>query len=626
MSACTLVPRALAQTPGWAALQARAANLHLADDPQWHALLHYIPSSLGGVHSTADAPWFFLARDGKTNPAAELNATLSAFANNAVIAAKDELAACAFIGRYRWLSSRLSLPEPQCPRFAAWRARLQPHRVTLVFPSAYLNNPSSMFGHTLLRVDAAEQTEQTRLLAYAVNFGADTGGDGGALFAVKGLTGMYPGTFSVAPYYELVKKYSALENRDIWEYQLNLTADETERLVEHLWELRGVYFDYYFFDENCSYHLLALLDAARPHARLTQDFPAWAIPADTVRAVVARGMVANAVYRPAHRTVLQHQLAALPPVTYSSITQLADARAAASIADTVATLPAQHAATALTSAYDYLHYQLLANKIPRESAAPRLHALLRARSELPPDAVPGAPPTPHVRPDQGHDTARLGIALGSVATHETLTLRVQPAFHELVDPQDGYVTGAQINFLDFRLHYDAVDTTWRTERFSLVDIASLTARDEFFDPWSWQVRAGWRRETLPRSDHYNDDETTLPFQLTAGGGITRSASNALRLYTLATANLELDDAYTRGYALAPGVDLGMIWNPHQRVALQAHGHYEHFIDTADFERTRISLEARYQFAPSHTVGIDLTQERATGALRSTTLMTWTVFF
>ena len=68
------------------------------------------------------------------------------------------------------------------------------------------------------------------------------------------------------------------EHRDLWEYRLTLTPAELDRLVRHLWELLPTYYDYYFFDENCSYHLLALLEVARPGLRLTDRFHAWTIP------------------------------------------------------------------------------------------------------------------------------------------------------------------------------------------------------------------------------------------------------------------------------------------------------------------------------------------------------------
>ena len=46
----------------------------------------------------------------------------------------------------------------------------------------------------------------------------------------------------------------------------------------HTWELGPTRFNYFFIDENCSYHLLALLDAARPGWGLAERFTWWAIP------------------------------------------------------------------------------------------------------------------------------------------------------------------------------------------------------------------------------------------------------------------------------------------------------------------------------------------------------------
>ena len=74
-----------------------------------------------------------------------------------------------------------------------------------------------MFGHTFLRFDRAGQDEQTRLLSYAVNYGAVTGDDNGVLFAVYGLTGGYPGTYSVMPYHQLVRQYTELALHDAQE-------------------------------------------------------------------------------------------------------------------------------------------------------------------------------------------------------------------------------------------------------------------------------------------------------------------------------------------------------------------------------------------------------------------------
>ncbi len=65
------------------------------------------------------------------------------------------------------------LPQPQCGEYDNWYRDINPHSAVLVFPAAYLNSPSSMFGHTLLRIDQADVTSNnTALLSYALNFGA----------------------------------------------------------------------------------------------------------------------------------------------------------------------------------------------------------------------------------------------------------------------------------------------------------------------------------------------------------------------------------------------------------------------------------------------------------------------
>src|SRR6266496_3739242 len=290
--ACTLAPAAAMANDYLNELIARSRALRLDERRQWHRLLHYSPDLTGpGVHGLADAPRFYLARDGKTNPRSELEATLAVFFSDVEETQQVQNPQCAFIARYRWLDNQLGfdparMPRRRCPRFEAWRAALNPQSVTLVFPVAYLNNPPSMYGHTLLRIDAKDQDEKTRLLAYAINYAANTDEKNGVAFTIGALIGSYPGMFSMLPYYLKLREYSDLENRDIWEYELNLTPEEIERLLMHVWELAPVYFDYWFFDENCSYYLLEVLEVARPSLDLTSRFRWWAIPSDTVRVVL----------------------------------------------------------------------------------------------------------------------------------------------------------------------------------------------------------------------------------------------------------------------------------------------------------------------------------------------------
>ena len=256
----------------------------------------------------------FLSENGKTSPEAELQATLEAIRQPG---GGDDHARCRFPARDAWLREQLDLPDTpvNCPAFEDWAATLNTEKVTLVFAASYLNSPSSMFGHTFLRLDPPQDDEETDLLrANTVSSAADAAEhDSELLFAYRGIFGGYPGITAIQPYYEMIRLYNDIEHRDLWEYTLNLTQPEVDTLLAHTWEIQDKNFDYYFFDENCAYRLLALIDAARPGTDLLDEVSTHAIPSDTVRWVRDAGLVESIHYRPSAATSVAHSLDSLPP-------------------------------------------------------------------------------------------------------------------------------------------------------------------------------------------------------------------------------------------------------------------------------------------------------------------------
>jgi len=187
-----------------------------------------------------DDPGFFLAPNGKTDPEAELAATLTKFFSDELVGRSKQPAQCAFIARYHWLKEKLQfdehrLPTQPCERFWRWFNEFNAEAISVIFPTGFMNNPSSMFGHTFLRIDAKGQTPQTRILAYTINYAAQLPPDTGPEYAIKGIFGGYPGYFSTIPYYLKVQEYRDIENRDIWEYRLDLTEQQVRRLLMHTW-------------------------------------------------------------------------------------------------------------------------------------------------------------------------------------------------------------------------------------------------------------------------------------------------------------------------------------------------------------------------------------------------------
>ena len=229
-----------------------ATVARLAEQREWHVLLHYQKNLFGsGFTSMQDDPGFFMAPTGKTDPQAELAATLGQFFSDEIVGRSKQPAQCAFVARYHWLKEKLHfddrrLPPQPCERFTRWFNEFNAQSISVIFPTGFMNNPASMFGHTFLRIDAKGQTPQTRILDYTINYAAEVPPHAGPEYAIKGVFGGYPGHFSTIPYYLKVQEYRDIENRDIWEYRLDLTQEQVRRLLMHAWELGNAYFDYFF--------------------------------------------------------------------------------------------------------------------------------------------------------------------------------------------------------------------------------------------------------------------------------------------------------------------------------------------------------------------------------------------
>lgn len=559
-----------ASMPAWAGgpylenLQARAAALQLADTRAWHALLHYEDNVLQpGVTSTVTTGWFFRAPDGRSNPGAELAATLAGFFESRDIAARDAPVRCVFPARYRFLDRHLHmdaarLPQADCQAYRQWKKQLDPAAISLVFPAAYMNNPASMFGHTLLRVDGKAGGQRNKLLAHAVNFAATAAKkDSALMYAFKGLTGGYPGSYGVFPFYKKVKEYAWIENRDIWSYPLALTQVQLNRLVAHLWALQGVTFDYYFFTKNCAYQLLALLEVARPQLHLTESFDWYAIPADTIRRLArVPGLLGAAEYRPALATRLKRHVALLTESQRALALAVTAGRVRAD-APIVQTLPARVRARVLAVAHDYLYYQQQAGRISGKTAA-RAEQILLARSRIPLDSQFPPVPQPTVSPAEGHGTLRL--AVGGVWERGlfSLGLRVRPAYHDLLDPPGGYTAGAQISFLDLRLRIEPDDSELEIAHLALIDITSISTRGPLFQPISWRISTGLRQR--PVSAPF-DPNAHLGYYLQGGPGLAWGDAGILAGYVFGLASADVNHGFEHGYAVGAGGSVGVMAYP-----------------------------------------------------------------
>ncbi|WP_455202395.1 Lnb N-terminal periplasmic domain-containing protein [Kaarinaea lacus] len=535
-------------------LQKKARELHLWQNKEWLNLLHYAGSGdlQHNYKSEVRDARFFIAPDGKTNPESELLATIAAFYETDVT--DNENAQCKFIARLNWLKLNIpidgkTLPVVQCDKYLEWRKHVRSDVVTLVFPAYHLNSPSSMFGHTLLRLDAAQDEGNSRWLSTAVNFGAHvTEDDNSILYAYKGLAGGYSGVFVTDHYYKKIQEYNRIEHRDIWEYRLNLTKDEAGRIVTHLWELQGINFDYYYFDENCSYRLLELLEIARPGVELTREFKITAIPVDTVRAIEKANMIESTSYRPSQSTVMRHLLDQVSKQDQDLIIKLSE-DISVSKQESFTQLPESRQKHIVDIAYQYLRYQQT-NKERDPVLAKRSHQLLLLLSSYPKDvAIKPDIDTP-VAPEKGHGSKRVSLGFGKRLDINYAELGFKMSFHDLEDNENGFLRGAQINIINMQIRAEENEGI-SLYRFDLVDIFSLTPRTRFFKPLAWKVYTGLERQ-------YTNGVDQLTFHLTGGAGGSWQILSNNQFYALAIGRLEANKQLENALEPAIGFTTGLL--------------------------------------------------------------------
>ena len=567
----------------------------LANDPFWISLGHYEAGKLSGWRSYVSDDKFFLAAEGAHHPDAELRATVKAL--YAPLSLGDKHPQCVYPARTRWLKAQLNLtdlPKAECAEFSQWFKDVAPHSTVMIFPAAYLNSPSSMFGHTLLRIDQADvQDNKTALLSYAINFGAYIeGSDNSILYAWKGLAGGYPGLFALVPYQEKLSEYRSLENRDLWEYRLNLTPEETQRMVEHVWELKQIQFDYFFFDENCSYRLLELLQVARPGLQLTTQFPLTAIPTDTVKAVKEAGLVESIEYRPSRERELLDRAKALDPEEQQWVLQVSADQAQLQTPAFKA-LPKARQALIIDAAYRLERYR--ANGLERDPArSQRSFELLRAINQNPAPELQVDKPE---LPENGHESRTWQLGAGSRDDKAFAEYGLRMAYHDLNDNAPGFPLGAQIEILQLKLRqYEG--NKWQVQQLDLANIRSLTPRNDLLQPWSWQVGGG-----LERVLGKHGDENLVSHVNGGAGGTWQLADNMLG-FALGTVRIEHNNDFAAFVSPAAGFNTGLLWrNPVGNLSLEAKGDY--FTNG----EVRRSLSLNQQWEVSRNLGLRLSAQR-----------------
>ncbi len=533
----------------------------------WLRALHYGRSFpwIFLKKSAVDGGAFFIDPAGGTDALSELRASIRAFRDPEARLPKIGLhPQCGLPFRYRVIKRRFPGPwvDQDCPNVREVLRNFNAESVALVFSSAHADNPGSMFGHTFLRFNSRRGTaRKIDLLDLSVGYAAATAKeDSTAIFYWKGLFGGYPGKFSSLPYYAKVNEYLNSESRDLWEYRLSLSEEETELLLLHVYELEKTsYLAYFFFDENCSWILLALLEAVKPEWRLTAP-RVFVIPGETIKTLQGTpGAILDVQFRPSMKKRFLHRYALLDSSQRRLIRDLIEGASSAVQASEI------RDPSTLSTAALYFQYRIQKEGGDKSGKATqwkiKSDELLAARARLGKQEEQALPALEgSTRPDWGHHPSRFWLSGGANTevgrAQSFVELGIKLPFHDLLNDDTGYARFQQIDFPGMSFRYYP-----QLRRFHVESISGLTATSLF--PINFmEAKPSWAFKLGAFSPKDFGCARCLVFHLSGNfGGAVNVLTESDVLYALPGLYFEAGEGLRGRPRFGPLARLGWIWGP-----------------------------------------------------------------
>lgn len=550
----------------------------------WKKLLHIERNAVGIKVSQVTDQNFFLSNEVSFDGYEELEATLLSFHEPAEkfeklidpprasqsnskekIRDHSQHPICRFPARLSFLKKELntsvkyweSLPKVDCVYQKIFLNALQPVSVSFVFSSYYSDSPGSAFGHTFFRINKNSKSKQ-ELLDYGVGYAANVTVSNGFLYAMFGLFGGFTGSWTNVPYYYKVREYNDFEARDLWSYDLNLTSDEVNMLVLHLWEVGAHFYTYYFFSQNCAYHMLTILEAAAPRLDLIQHVPFYyVIPSDSIKALFYESnLVKDISFRPSIRRAFIERYNLLDSASKQEFKNYIKTQR---IPDSFDSLSNHQQALFLDAAIDLFD---LKNPKQFETDAALINEKIKQKLLIERSKVNFISQDLDISPDltdeptKSHGSSRLGVKTFTKKKDNFTLLSYRFALHDLLDYQVGLPRNSQLEFFNISAKIKAEKIN--LEEVTFFKVKNLNPINFFESKPSWGAEVG----VINKTKSCTEVDRCYLFGSTIKYGFSKPLfeGSSLIYWGMGTLNLRYGEALknSRDY-LAPGAELGILY-------------------------------------------------------------------
>ncbi|WP_430460777.1 DUF4105 domain-containing protein [Thalassolituus sp. LLYu03] len=480
-----------------------------------------------GARAAVSDPAFLLSLP-DFSPAAEWRATQLAFRENPHII-------CRFPARYLLMKTAgEALPEaPACPDYQEFLQQAPADSISVIYASENLVNPSSMLGHGMLSL--AGRRADGFYAQHSVSFFTELDSMNPLKVIWETLVEGKPGFFLVKPLAQHYEFYNLAEQRNVWRYELDLTADERHLLQAHLWELRTVQMDYFFHTQNCATVSADLLRLVIPE--LTTG--AWVTPIDLVKAVNRSGKIRTAELVPSAKWRVQMLEDVVSAEDQNQVYrwQSAEGSSGKQPEVTLSDAPDQNGFLQRSLANAVLDFRQQTRRISADEA----HQLRTQIPQVSADDEYELTLEKYRSPLKTPDDAHWSLGYQRTADSDWISADWLAVGHGLEDDNRQYFSENELKLFELSLRASPEQQALRLNHLALYSARSLNPWDRFTGGISGDFRLGF----FPLVD--DELQSSTAWNVHGGVGMTFALSPDLRVYGLMNAgwyrNREADFMY-----------------------------------------------------------------------------------
>lgn len=485
--------------------------------PRWHKILLYRDSWRSIGESVIDDPTYFVSPEGASAPDAELEGTLRIFSEGTP--AERQEALCRYPARRKFLEDHFKLifsdTDPKnesdvCKRYREFSKLMRHDRISLVFSSGHPENPQTFFGNIFLKFHGGKSAEATdKRSVYMVSHRVDTQDSNPIFYPFNVFHGIFNGTLNWIAEEKISTDLINSENRDQWEYELNLNKDEVSYIAASVFELANHKIEYFLLGENGSYLMMALLEIGRPALNLNSNFKQIVIAADATRVIAnTPNLLSKVHYHPSSLQKHEDRLNNLSKKERDAFTNLFSQNELMTKKplgsklkfESIEDLTPEEKARVLDSALTF--YESRGQKYPKQQLA-RIEkdqdsvAQKRAEIELKPEyAQPHVPE--ETAPHYAYPSSRIGLGvmrpINSDRNSRTYSLiSYRPAQQTSESSLKGMPDGVGIGIMNLEAMFNGKTLNMREVSIVSIDVLPEPKADEKWAK-SWAVNLGFRQQ------------------------------------------------------------------------------------------------------------------------------------